>query len=77
MAEIVVNSSLIQSYDYDSDSKVLTVNYKSNQSQWEYKNVTQSLVDQIFNSGGSVGSRLHRILKLSGPKGPYSAVQIG
>lgn len=73
MAETVVNSSTVLTYDYDSESHVLHIKYKMNGSEWDYHNITQSTVDAVFNSGGSVGSKFHHLIK----RGQYKSIQVG
>lgn len=66
MAEIVVNSGSINCYDYDSDKRVLTVTFKPSGSQYEYKNVTPSIVSAVFETGGSIGSKFYSLIKHGG-----------
>lgn len=61
--EKVTNSSLIQSYTYDQESKTLSIVYKSNGAQWDYKGVPPSVVDSVFNSSGSIGTKFHSLIK--------------
>ena len=72
MAEKLVSSSTLQSYDYDDKTYTLTVTYKSNGHKWNYFLVYPNLIAQIFESGGSIGSKFHSMIKSQG----YRAVRI-
>lgn len=53
----VSNSSLIDSFEYDSQTQTLTITYKGQSDEWTYSPVSQSQYDQVFNSSGSIGSK--------------------
>ena len=62
--EKIVNSSIIQSYTYNPDTQTVDIVFKSDTGNtWQYAKVTQSLIDQVFNSSGSVGSKFIRLIK--------------
>lgn len=61
MLDKKVNSSIISSYEYDSQKYVLTVTFKTGNS-WQYKNVMPPVVSQVFDSPGSIGSKFKRLI---------------
>jgi hypothetical protein len=62
--EHIVKSSIIQSYQYDSDKQELTVNFINN-SSWLYKKVDPVLMSSVFDRPGSIGSKFLSMIKRS------------
>jgi hypothetical protein len=61
--EIQLNSSLLQSYSYDPKTYVLTVTYKTRgNKKASYVNVFPSVISQVFDGSGSVGSRFLKLI---------------
>ena len=64
MAEKIVKSSILQSYEYDSSKQELTVTFKNN-STWLYKKVDPVLMSSVFDRPGSIGSKFLSLIKRS------------
>ncbi len=61
---VLVNSSSIIGYTYDSNEYKLTVYYKGkSKSVREYSDVMPPMVSKIFDSAGSIGSKAYKNLK--------------
>lgn len=59
----IVNSTLIQSYSYDSEAYTLSVSFKDG-TDVDYYNVMPPVVSSVFDSPGSVGSKfLKQVVK--------------
>lgn len=62
--EVLINSSSIIGYTYDSNTYKLTVYYKGKSGAvHEYSNVMPPTISQIFDSGGSIGRKAYQKLK--------------
>ncbi len=57
-----VKSSLISSYQYDKDTKTLTVTFVGRSDEFVYKNVTPDLVSAVFDKAQSVGKAFYNYI---------------
>lgn len=60
-----VSSKGLSGYSYNDQSYVLTVQYPNGQ-VWSYFNVFPNVISQVFDSGGSIGSNFHHLVKTAG-----------
>ena len=59
---IPVASSNISGYSFDSNTGALIVAFISG-AEYQYLNVPQNIVDEVFKSSGSIGSAFHHQIK--------------
>lgn len=57
-----VKSSLVSAYSYNPDSYTLDVMFKDG-TEMQYQNVMPPEMSHIFDSSGSIGSKLLKVLK--------------
>lgn len=61
--DVLVSSSSVYGYSYDSRTLKLTVYYKGRSAAThEYSDVTPPMVSQVFDSGGSIGLKARKVL---------------
>lgn len=73
---IIVNSSSIRSYSYDVSSQTLVVQFVgADGDDHVYSNVTPDVISKVFDSGGSVGSKFHKLIKQGGFSHKLKAVE--
>ncbi len=65
----VVQSTSIQSYDYDDTKYTLTVTFK-NGTEYTYKGVKPDVMSNVFDSSGSLGRKFYKLIgqKVKGTK---------
>ena len=60
-----VKSSTLAGYSYDDKAYVLTVAF-NNGKVFQYLNVFPNVMSEVFDSGPSIGSKFHRLIKNGG-----------
>jgi hypothetical protein len=60
--EKIVKSSILQSYQYDSNTQELTVTYH-NGASWKYAKVDPVTMSTVFDKPGSIGSKFLSMIK--------------
>jgi KTSC domain len=63
MEEQKTSSKLIDTYSYNDQERQLSITFKNGGQTYIYKNVPRDVIDKVFNSPGSTGSKFIKLVK--------------